>query len=289
MTPMSLDELATRLNKLAILSPNRSHLLMAVTADDPDMGELIRLVESDVLISARTLRVANSSFYGLPQQVDSVGHAVTLVGLRSLQSMVLAAVVMEQFRSQDPQLQHTLTQHWKHAVAVAVCARKLAPRARLSADTAFTAGLLHDIGRLVMAMLDPQRYRLGVQGQGDPDLRHSGEEVAPLLLAERRVWGFDHCQVGSMLAAQWRLPPTLSRTMALHHDCGHLEADDLVCLVQVANAVAHALDLLEDPDDQVPNIHPDAWRRLNLDWTDSDALLSDIEATYQLVCRQLLP
>lgn len=289
MTPMPLDELAARLNKLATLSPNRSRLLVAVTAEDPEMDELIRLVESDVLISARTLRVANSSFYGLPQQVDSVGHAVTLVGLRSLQSMVLAAVVMEQFRSHDPGLQHTLTQHWKHAVGVAVCARQLAPRARLNGETAFTAGLLHDIGRLAMATLDPQRYQLGEQGQDDPVLRHTGEAVAPLLLAERRVWGFDHCQVGSMLAAQWNLPPALSRSMALHHDCGHPEADDLVCLVQVANAVAHALDLLADPDDQVPNIHPDAWRRLNLDWTDSSALLSGMETTYQQVCRQLLP
>lgn len=288
MTPMTLDELAGRLDKLATLSPTRSQLLVAVTADDPDMGELIRLVESDVLISARTLRVANSSFYGLPQQVDSVGHAVALVGLRSLQSMALAAVVMEQFPSHDPVLQHTLVQHWQHAVGVAVCARKLAPRARLSAETAFTAGLLHDIGRLVMALLDPQRYQLGVQGQHEPTTPRS-EDVAPLLLAERRAWGFDHCQVGSMLAAQWKLPMTLRLCMALHHDCGHPDADHMVYLVQVANAVAHALDLLQDPDDQVPNIHPDAWQRLNLDWTDSPALLADMEITYQQVCRQLLP
>jgi HD-like signal output (HDOD) protein len=276
------------LDKLATLSPNRSHLLVAVTADDPDMAELIRWVESDVLISARTLRVANSAFYGLPQQVDSVGHAVALVGLRSLQSMVLAAVVMEQFRSDDAQLQHTLVQHWKHAVGVAVCARKLAPRARLGAETAFTAGLLHDIGRLVMAMLDPSRYRMGLHQEDDLSVPGT-EAVAPLLLAERRVWGFDHCQVGSMLAARWKLPPSLSRCMALHHDCGHPEADDLVCLVHVANAVAHALDLLQDPDDQVPNIHPEAWQRLNLDWSNSPALLADMEITYQQVCRQLLP
>lgn len=288
MTPMTLDELATRLNKLATLSPNRSRLLAAVTASEPDMTELIALVESDVLISARTLRVANSSFYGLPQQVDSVAHAVALVGMRSLQSMALAAAVMEQFRSSDPQLQKTLAHHWKHAVAVAVCARKLAPRAKLSPETAFTAGLLHDIGRLLMATLDPARYQQGVSAQGQAN-EAASPDVAPMLLAERQVWGFDHCQAGNLLASLWKLPPALSQTMALHHDCGHPEAGSMVRLVHVANAVAHALDLLQDPDDQVPNIHPDAWRSLNLDWTDSHALLTEMETTYQQVCNQLLP
>lgn len=291
--PMGLDELALRIGKLVTMSPVRVRMLQCLTQESPEIATLTELIESDPVIAARTLRVANSPFFGLAHQVESIAHAVSLVGLRSLQAMALAAAVMEQFKTSDPALQSAYQAHWRHSVAVAVCTQALARRARLAVDAAFTAGLLSDLGRLVMLAIDPARYgqvqELVWQSLAAADSDESSASVAYRLLeAERAVWGFDHCQVGEQLARQWQLPAMLRRCMALHHQCDHPEADSMVWLVHVSHALAHALDLLQEPQDQVPDIQVVAWDGLQLDWSGSRKLLSEIEERYQIACQQLM-
>jgi len=290
---MGLDELAQRMGKLVAMSPVRARLLQCLAQESPEIAMLTELVESDPVIAARTLRVANSPFFGLSHEIESIVHAVSLVGLRSLQAIALAAAVMEQFKTSDPALQSAHQAHWRHSVAVAVCTQALARRARLPVAAAFTAGLLSDLGRLVMLTMDPTRYsqvqEIASQSGRTTGADESATSVAYRLLeAERAVWGFDHCQVGDQLARQWQLPPMLRRCMSLHHECTHPEADAMVWLVHVSHALAHALDLLQDPYDQVPDIQAVAWDGLRLDWSDSSTLLSGIEERYQLACQQLM-
>ena len=291
--PMGLDELVRRMGKLVAMSPVRARLLQCLAQESPEITTLTELVESDPVIAARTLRVANSPFFGLSHEIESIAHAVSLVGLRSLQAMALAAAVMEQFKTSDPALQSAHQAHWRHSVAVAVCTQALARRARLPVAAAFTAGLLSDLGRLVMLAIDPVRYHqvqeIALQSSTAVDSDDSSNSVAYRLLeAERTVWGFDHCQAGEQLARQWQLPAMLRRCMSLHHQCAHPEADAMVWLVHVSHALAHALDLLQDPQDQVPDIQVLAWDGLRLDWSDSGKLLSEIEERYQLACQQLM-
>lgn len=100
--PMGLDELVRRMGKLVAMSPVRARLLQCLAQESPEITTLTELVESDPVIAARTLRVANSPFFGLSHEIESIAHAVSLVGLRSLQAMALAAAVMEQFKTSDP-------------------------------------------------------------------------------------------------------------------------------------------------------------------------------------------
>lgn len=291
--PMGMDELTRRMGKLLAMSPVRARLLQCLAQETPEIATLTGLVESDPVIAARTLRVANSPFFGLSHEIESIAHAVSLVGLRSLQAMALAATVMDQFKASDPSLQSVHQAHWRHSVAVAVCTQALARRARLPASAAFTAGLLSDLGRLVMLTMDPTRYsqvqEMASRSVKAASVDESATSVAYRLMeAERTVWGFDHCQVGEQLARQWQLPAMLRRCMSLHHECAHPEADAMVWLVHVSHALAHALDLLQDPYDQVPDIQAVAWDGLQLDWSDSSALLSGIEERYRLACQQLM-
>lgn len=255
ITPMTLEQLAQHMERLAGTSPVRSQLLQCLTQDDPDLSRLVQWVENDPIIAARVLRVANSPFFGLTHEVDSIAHAVSLVGLRSLQSMALAVAVMEQFRPTDLRLLSAHQEHWRHSVAVAVCTQALARRARVAMDTAFSAGLLHDMGHLVMLSIDPQRFdEVQVRMQQTGNGAEPPSITALKLAAERTVWGFDHCQVGDLLAQRWQLPASLRRCMALHHRSDDPQADRLVWLVVEGHALAHALDLLHAPDDQVPDV-----------------------------------
>ncbi len=291
--PMGLEELARHMSKLVAMSPVRLRLLQCLTEESPDSATLTELVESDSVIAARTLRVANSPFFGLAHEVVSISHAVSLVGQRSLQAMALAAAVMEQFKSSDPALHASHQAHWRHSVAVAVCSQALARKARLPPEAAFSAGLLSHLGQLVMLTIDPVRYdqvqELAFQPSATADVVNPSVPVAQRLLeAERTVWGFDHCEVGEQLARLWSLPAMLRRCMSLHHQCNDPQADAMVWLVHVSHALAHALDLLQEPHDQVPDIQVAAWDGLGLDWSDSSTLFSEIEARYQLACQQLM-
>lgn len=287
MTP--LEDMAQRMHQLVAMSPVRLGLLQCISREEAGTAEITEWVEKDPAISARVLRLANSPFFGLPHEVESIAHAVSLVGMRSLQSLALTAVVMEQFQSKDPTWALEHKAHWRHSVAVAVCAQALARKARVVVATAFTAGLLHNLGALVMWTIDPARqWKVREQFRQALAAQTQTEDLSTLQLqAEKAVWGFDHSQVGDMVARQWQLPDSLRRCMALHHRCDAPEADALVWLVHVAHALAHALDLLQEPDDQVPVIQAAAWDGLRLDWSDSRNLLSGIEERYQMACQQL--
>lgn len=286
----ALEDMAQRMHHLVAMSPVRARLLQCLSQEDTDRAQITEWVEKDPAIAARVLRLANSPFFGLPHEVESIAHAVSLVGLRSLQSLALAAVVMDQFKTTDPALELAHKAHWRHSIAVAVCAQALARKARVAVDTAFTAGLLNDLGRLAMLTVDPARqWQVREQFRQALAVQTQAVDITALQLqTEQTVWGFDHGQVGEMLARQWQLPGSLRRCMALHHRCADPEADPLVWLVHVAHSLAHALDLLQEPYDQVPVIQEAAWEGLRLDWSDSHSLLSGIEERYQLACQQLM-
>lgn len=287
--PMTLEQMAQHMDRLVDMSPVRIQLLQCLAQENPDLSRLVQWVEKDPVIAVRILRVANSPFFGLAHEVDSIAHAVSLVGLRSLQSMALAVAVMEQFKSMDPRLQSAYQEHWRHSVAVAVCTQALARRASVPVDTAFSAGLLHDLGHLVMLNIDPQRYNEVQERICQVSVIDGARSITTLKLeAEQAVWGFDHSQVGDMLALRWQLPGSLRRCMALHHRCDDPQADRLVWLVLVGHALAHALDLLHAPEDQVPEVPQSVWDELQLDWSDSNNLLAGIEDRFTVVCQQLV-
>ena len=145
---------------------------------------------------------------------------------------------------------------WRHSVATAACARVLARRVRFNQDYAFTAGLLHDIGRLVLVTRYPEHYQAVLARRG----RDGGE----LLALERAVMGIDHVTAGVALAEHWNFSDTMRQAIEWHHEPEQPGAGFLATIVHVANAVAHALDLAGEPDELAPAVSSVAWTALGL-------------------------
>lgn len=280
MSAATLEGLRKQLNGLPSLSAVRTELLRCLTQDDVDLPKVTRLVAADPVIAAKVLRIANSSFFGLPCQVDSLTQAVTLLGFSGLQSVALASAVMDAFTSSADTTWFDHEGFWRHGIATATCAQLLADRVAVNGALAFTAGLLHDLGRLAMVTCYPKAYRAAFDHRLAHDL--------PWRDAEAHALGFDHCQAGGLLADHWRLPSSIGHSMALHHDTGHPQAGALVQLVHVADVLAHALDLTGADDEMVPTLQANAWDALAIDWGDSSALFAAIEERYQRTCDSLL-
>lgn len=230
-------------------------LLASMEQEDIDIAQLAHKVAHDQALTAKTLRLANSSAYGLSVKVTTIQQAITILGFQTTRNLITAAALTGSFPARkcdgfDDQA------FWRHAVATAVCARALARQLRVNQDLAFTAGLLHDIGRLVLVTLHPQRYA--------EVLAHQHATDALVLTAEQEVIGIDHVLAGEALARHWEFPEAIRNAIAQHHAL-EAGAGALARIVHVADAVAHGLDLSGLDNEAVPPLSLTAWTAIGLD------------------------
>ncbi len=267
MIALTADAVLARIRQLPSLPGVVLELLASLENDDADVGGLVRKISQDQALVVKTLRVANSSFYGLQGQVETIQDALVVLGFRQLRTLVVAASVNARIpgAEQGGTLGKTF---WQHGLLVGLCAQTLARACGQRPDGAFTAGLLHDVGRLALAGCFPSEY-----AQVEAVRRH--EDCYPIE-AETRVLGIDHAQVGAAIAERWNLPLTLREGIARHHAPGE-SGDGTAGLVHVADVMAHALDLTGVQYDLVPALDAAAWNRLGLDWARFKACLLQAE------------
>lgn len=263
---ISIEELCSRIGTLPVIPAFLMRLLQHI--DDPSIGidQIAEDIRCDQGLAARVLRVANSSFYGLPAQVSSIKDAIYLIGTANLRSLALAAGMMQYLPRATEAFDYR--RFWKHGLGTALCAQALSRYTDRDDGSAFTAGLLHDIGQLVLAICSPEIYRQFV----DPDA-HEGFDLE----SERSVLGFDHGRVGYELACRWYLPAGI-RTAILRHHCPDEPPHDwLTDLTHVACAYCPA-DADRSPASAAPLVSDPAVIRLNLDEETIMTSVQDAEA-----------
>jgi putative nucleotidyltransferase with HDIG domain len=255
MNPLSLDEIINKLSDLPSLPAVVMELLTSIDQEDVDISVLAKKVSHDQALTAKTLRLANSPAYGLQVKVTTIQQAITFLGFQTTRNLITAAAITGCF-AEGQCAGFDDKAFWRHSIATAACARVLARRMRLNQDFAFTAGLLHDIGRLVLVSTYPQRYAEVLAWRAAQDCQ--------VLEAERAVLGVDHVAAGVALAEHWNFSDTMRLALAHHHDPEAPGAGFLATIIHVANAIVHALDIARDEDDLVPPVSPVAWTALGL-------------------------
>lgn len=205
-----------------------SEIERELARDDPAPARVARIIEQDPALCAGVLRLANSALYARRTPVTDVVQAIGRLGLGETQRVVTAASVMGAWR-EVPGVD--LERFWWHSVAVGLVSMQFARRVRAvlpreSTDSAFLAGLLHDIGALIVAQAFPEHT---AELHREP--LAEGESLAD---RELRVWGVDHGEIGATLAAGWNLPPVLREAMSFHHQ-PWLAAPDVTSLVQLVH------------------------------------------------------
>jgi putative nucleotidyltransferase with HDIG domain len=255
MTALSLDEVIGKLQDLPSLPAVVMELLTSIDQEDADISVLAQKVSHDQALTAKTLRLANSSTYGLQVKVTTIQQAITFLGFQTTRNLITAAAITGCF-AESKCAGFNDKAFWRHSIATAACARVLARRMRFNQDYAFTAGLLHDIGRLVLVTTSPQRYAEAMAWRAEHD--------CGMLEAERAVLGIDHVAAGVALGERWNFSDTMLLAIAHHHDPEAPGAGFLATIIHVANAVVHALDVAHEEDELVPPVSAVAWRALGL-------------------------
>jgi HD-like signal output (HDOD) protein/ActR/RegA family two-component response regulator len=204
---------------------------------DPDISlqKLAKIVEQDVGISAKILQLVNSAFFGIAQPVTNIEHAVIYLGINTIRSLVLSLEIFRVFEPYTALPGFSLERLHSHArLAAHIAARLPVPKHLL--DITMAAGMLHDVGKLILAWKLPERFK--------KLLAQAAEERCPLYNVEEREYGFSHAEIGGYLLGLWGLPYILVEAVALHHGPNRVphEYFDAVSAVHIANFLAHELD-----------------------------------------------
>lgn len=203
---------------------------------DASIVEIARIISEDPAMSVKILRLTNSAYYGLSREIESVSHAVMITGLEAVRNLVLSASVLSMFKSTN--LNRAYHENfWRHSLSAALSARLIAKDFQggkvFNPEAAFSAGLIHDIGKMITCCFMLNEHKQIIQYLDEhPDVAEMEAEIA--------IMGFNHAQLGRQLAITWKLPERLADTIGYHHSPALENASgDYAHLINLASYIAH--------------------------------------------------
>lgn len=221
--------------------------------------DVSRLISTDQALTAKILKLANSAFYGFPREISTVNHAVVVLGFETVKSLGLSVSVLERFaRGGGEESTFDRQKFWEHSIACGVGARLLAGKLRYRVQgEAFAAGILHDIGKLILSQYFPEEFAEIMKLVHEQDL-YIGK-------AEEMVLGVTHAEIGCWLAERWNLPKQLVDTIAFHHAPGRLRrASELPSLIHLADFLCRRERIGDGGGRRLPSLDPAALRTFGI-------------------------
>jgi diguanylate cyclase (GGDEF)-like protein len=236
---------------------------------DVDIAEIARIISKDPALSGKILRTVNSSFYGRSQHVSTISHALVILGLQSVKTLVLGfSLVTNLTKNKAKGFKHIT--YWRRSVYSATAARAIAAKVNIvQQEEAFLAALLQDIGMLVLDQVVGDQY-----GEIHANVKtHDG-----LVAAEEKALGMTHAEVAGVIAEQWKLPPLLSTPIAQHHTPQNVKDPALKKIAEVVELSGRCADVFVDaePAAAINAVRVGCRDRYKLGEADVDALLDDI-------------
>ncbi len=234
-------------------------IMINETVNDPTstFSDISRVVNLDSALSARLLKIVNSSFYSFPSNIETVTHAISVIGTEQLHDLALATTILANFKG-IPDKVINMNLFWRHSLGVAIIARNLAIHCReTNPERFYLAGILHDIGRLIILENLPEESK---------EIASRLNEVDGLMWqVEREVLGFDHGEVGAALARSWNLPLSLEEIIGNHHSPSRSKRYPLeTTIIHLADIIAKAMELGSSGDIHVPPLDEKSWDQLQL-------------------------
>ena len=230
---------------------------------DPNVGadQLAEVIETDPSITMKLLKLSNSAFFGFSREIKSIRDAVSLLGNETVKNAVLSISVFEATKDQKESAGLDKKAFWRHSTAVGSAARFIAKKMKIQRDEVFTAGILHDIGKVILDGLFHDFY--------EPVLKAVEEKQISIFEAETAGLQLNHAGLGKELAESWKIPPALIESIAHHHAPKSSDLDpELANLVHIGDACARNLGIGSGGDPYTPVIDAFAMEHLAVEGDD---------------------
>lgn len=272
---VSIEQIVQKTSDLPTIPAAAIKVMRETQSSKASAATVARILVTDQALSAKVLRLANSAFYGLSRKITDLGEAVVVLGMKSVKNLALVAGTY-------PWMQRPLTGYclgpeemWRHAFGTAVASQLVARATRkASEDVAFTAGLLHDLGKVALSVW--------LENKMGAILLYAGREGISYDEAERRVLGYDHCQVGYHLATNWNLPEEICACNLYHHKPSNAtEFQELVDCVHVGDYICSSMGYGLGGDGLLYRFDEESLVRLNIKPEDIEALTDEFVSQYE--------
>ena len=267
---IKLQHILKRVQDLPPLPTSAMRVIALTKNPATSVKELEFVIGQDPALTAGILRQANSAYYGYARRISSLQEAIVRLGFHVIQGLAMSSAVAPLLKTELVGYGIEQEGLWKHSLLTAMAAKRLCQRRKLPyGDVAFTAGLLHDIGKLIISIY--------VQEVGDYLIKKVTEAQLSYVELEEKVIGFDHARVGGFLARSWNLPDNLVAAISFHHSLSD-EQDhvELTSVVHVANGLANLLGIGGGVDSFFNPIQQKALDRLTLKESDLELILADL-------------
>lgn len=276
---IQLEDMVAKIKDLPTLPEVAMEMLQNLEDEESSLDMLTEKIALDHSVTAKILRVANSSYYGSNSKVVTLQQATALLGVKNVKNLIRLTILSNKFLTIEcPSF--NFKAFWRHSVATAVCAELISRALHMKHDFAFTAGLLHDIGKLVLVTCYPENY--------DQVLRYQLSQDCSTLLAERAIMHMDHVDAGLALATHWKFSEAVRDAIRGHHDTEIQGLHVLASVVHVANAIVHALDLAQEENDMLPLLSQAAWDTLGLSEADYLGIFHETEMRFEALNQIVL-
>ena len=237
---MRLEKIRAYLSKMPSLSTTMTKVLEVCNNTNTSPNDLNRVISLDPVLTGQVLKLINSAYYALPDQVTSLTRAIIMLGLNTVKNLALSLAVLKALGEDEDSPSLCMDDFWSHSICVGVTAKALAALKGIPSigrEEYFVAGLLHDLGKIPLSRCFPQEYTQALESAG------TGQR--PLYQMEEMYMGMNHCGVGHMIAEKWRLNGAMHDALARHHDHTETRGEkrQTTAIVALANAYTNRMAL----------------------------------------------
>jgi putative nucleotidyltransferase with HDIG domain len=275
MSNRNLQKVIEKIDDLPTLP--RTVLQITGLVNDPKSSakDLARVITDDQVLTVRLLKLVNSSFYGFPQRISTVTGAIVLLGFDAIRNLLLTTSVFDLFANRNRQIRRDQERFWDHSLGCAVGAKVIGNYLRHDKiEELFVSGLLHDIGKIVEMMFLPDEFSKIVAAVK--------RENILMTTAENNVLGYNHAEVGKLLAEKWNLPVKLVQVIAHHHhpdNAGSFAVE--AAIVHLADIFCRALNMGYGGDNKIPPLDTLAWERLKIQTSAIEGIMETMHREYR--------
>lgn len=264
----SPKEIISNITELPTLPDVVAKVNELVNSSNASAGDINDVISRDIALSSKILKMVNSSFYGFPRRITSITHAVVILGFNTVRNLALSAFVFGTFK-ENKKIDFDYKKFWVHSISTGIVANNIAQMTGLSQsekEDAFMAGLLHDVGKIVMCEF--------VSDKASKIVDIVKEKDCLFCEAEKEVVDFDHANLGGALLESWNLPISIVSFVNNHHSPAEVEENSKMCsIIHLADIITRSLCLGNGGDEKIPVISDGVIDELALGWNDISKIM----------------
>jgi putative nucleotidyltransferase with HDIG domain len=266
--PLKLSDITENVTKVPALPQIVVKLLELLQDPDTSAAQIEDLIQKEPGLAAQVLKLVNSAFYAMPTPIGDIKRAVTILGFREVKNIVVANSISKAFKGLKMPKNFNMTTFWRHSLVNACVTRFMAENSKQKAEgDAFTLGLLHDIGKLILAAYAPETL--------ESIIKLAIEKEISFYDAEALVMSTNHTEIGAWLSEKWKMPPSLTDSIKNHHNPAHYEKHVLTASAHFGNYIASVKKMRCDGSIERMPLNNNVWTILGLQ---RDALRTVLES-----------